>query len=198
MPLPLGCGLCSPIANCWPVFYHPRYVTFMEPKALLIREPTGSEWEWIAEAAEEIGGPVVVSGGCLYDLREHPTLIALWGQDPVGLIIFRELGDTVELLAIKAARKNQGIGSALLSEVEDMARQRSIRCIRLSTTNDNLDALRFYQKRGFRVSAYLVGAFDDVLRLKGEAVVTELVGNFGIVIRDVIELSKPIAPKPSA
>jgi len=170
----------------------------MEPKALLIREPTESEWEWTAEAAEEIGGPVVVSAGCLYDLREHPTLIALWGQDPVGLIVFRESDDSFEVLAIKASRKNEGIGSALLSEVEDIARQRSIRCIGLSTTNDNLDALRFYQKRGFRVCAYHVGAFDDVLRLKGKSADAKVVGYFGIAMRDVIELSKPVVPTQSA
>jgi hypothetical protein len=63
-------------------------------------------------------------------------------------------------------------------------------CARLwvITTNDNVDALRFYQRRGFRLAAVHRGAVDDSRsRLKPEIPVT---GAYGIPLRDEIELEK--------
>lgn len=65
--------------------------------------------------------------------------------------------------------------------------------ILLCTTNDNLEALRFYQRRGFRIRDCRCDAFREVLALKGIGPDTEIAGNFGIVIRDVLVLSKLIA-----
>ena len=56
----------------------------------------------------------------------------------------------------------------------------------LITTNDNVDALRFYQRRGFRLAALHRGSVDDSrARLKAE--IPE-VGDHGIPLRDEIEL----------
>jgi hypothetical protein len=55
----------------------------------------------------------------------------------------------------------------------------------LVTTNDNLDALRFYQRRGLRLVAVHAGAVDEARRLKPEIA---RVGEYGIPIRDEIEL----------
>jgi hypothetical protein len=55
----------------------------------------------------------------------------------------------------------------------------------LITTNDNLDALRFYQKRGFRIAGVRPNALDLSRRIKPEI---PLVGEDGIPLRDEIEL----------
>ena len=67
-------------------------------------------------------------------------------------------GVDCELLTLHARRQFQGTGSALLSAVRGIAR--SAGCTRLSvvTTNDNVDALRFYQRRGFRLARLRPGA----------------------------------------
>jgi hypothetical protein len=63
------------------------------------------------------------------------------------------------------------------------------------TTNDNVDALRFYQRRGFRLTAVRCGAVDQSRRtVKPQIPVT---GNYGIPIRDEIELVQDL-PLPSA
>jgi hypothetical protein len=54
------------------------------------------------------------------------------------------------------------------------------------TTNDNLDAMRFYQRRGFRIAAVRPGAVAAARRLK--PTIPEL-GEHGIPIRDEIELA---------
>jgi ribosomal protein S18 acetylase RimI-like enzyme len=77
----------------------------------------------------------------------------------------------------------------LLAAIEAVAREHG--CVRLwlVTTNDNLGALRFYQRRGFRLTALRPDALGAARRLKPEI---PLVGDFGIPLRDELELEKPL------
>jgi hypothetical protein len=54
------------------------------------------------------------------------------------------------------------------------------------TTNDNLDALRFYQRRGFRLLALRPAAVDAARRSLKPSIGT--VGSYGIPLRDELEL----------
>ena len=56
----------------------------------------------------------------------------------------------------------------------------------LTTTNDNIDALRFYQRRGFRMSALRPGVIDRSRLHKPEIPRT---GDYGIPLRDEIDLA---------
>jgi hypothetical protein len=58
-------------------------------------------------------------------------------------------------------------------------------CTRFATTNDNLNALRFYQKRGFVLVSVHRNAVIKSRQLKPEIPLT---GNDGIPLRDEIEL----------
>jgi hypothetical protein len=59
---------------------------------------------------------------------------------------------------------------------------------RVLTTNDNVNALRFYQRRGFRLAALNAGAVDDArATLKPEI---PPVGAYGIPLRDELVLDK--------
>jgi ribosomal protein S18 acetylase RimI-like enzyme len=61
----------------------------------------------------------------------------------------------------------------------------------LTTTNDNLDALRFYQRRGFRIVGIRPGAIDDARRvLKPQLPAT---GSYGIPMRDEIDLERDLS-----
>ncbi len=55
------------------------------------------------------------------------------------------------------------------------------------TTNDNLDALRFYQRRGFTITNVHTDALKESRRLKPEIPKT---GLYDIPMRDEIELEK--------
>jgi hypothetical protein len=66
----------------------------------------------------------------------------------------------------------------------------------LVTTNDILEALRFYQRRGFRLSALRAGAVDEARKRLEPQIST--VGGFGIPIRDEIEVElRPIETSSS-
>jgi ribosomal protein S18 acetylase RimI-like enzyme len=69
--------------------------------------------------------------------------------------------------------------------VSNAAKTQGCHRLWLITTNDNTHALRFYQRRGFRIVAIHVGAIDESRRLKPEI---SAVGLDGIPIRDEIEL----------
>jgi GNAT superfamily N-acetyltransferase len=93
-----------------------------------------------------------------------------------------------EVLTLHAAEQWHGTGTALIEAVEQLAAQHGCARLWVITTNDNVDALRFYQRRGFCLAAVHRGAVDDSRsRLKPEIPV---VGAYGIPIRDEIELEK--------
>lgn len=62
--------------------------------------------------------------------------------------------------------------------------------IRSLSPDDNLNALRFYQKRGFVLVAIYRNALDIARKLKPEI---PLIGNDGIPLRDEIELEMILA-----
>lgn len=52
------------------------------------------------------------------------------------------------------------MGTVLVDRVVDVARGQGCSRLWLVTTNDNVDALRFYQRCGFRLSAVRCGAVE--------------------------------------
>jgi hypothetical protein len=58
------------------------------------------------------------------------------------------------------------------------------------TTNDNIDALRFFQRRGFQIYQVRPNGMDAIRQLKPGVPST---GHYGIPIRDEIEMEKPLA-----
>lgn len=68
---------------------------------------------------------------------------------------------------------------------------RSAACDRiwLVTTNGNLEALRFYQRRGFRLSALRPDSVDKAREELKPQILT--VGEFGIPLRDELEVRRP-------
>lgn len=86
---------------------------------------------------------------------------------------------------MNSVRENQGVGTALLKAVESAARDAGCHFLRLVTTNDNLKAMKFYQRRGFVLYALHPDAVTQSRALKPEIPTT---GNDGIPIRDEIEL----------
>jgi ribosomal protein S18 acetylase RimI-like enzyme len=101
-------------------------------------------------------------------------------------------GDDCEVLTLHAAERFGGAGTALIEAVERLAADAGCARLWLITTNDNVDALRFYQRRGFRLVALHRGAVNDSrARLKPEI---PRIGEHGIELRDELELEKVPAP----
>ena len=149
------------------------------------------DYRWLHELWEiEWGGDTMVSRGHVYRLSVLKSLIAKADGNPVGAATYRfDDHDGCELLSINTRPAHQcaGIGTKLLAAVEAEARATDARRVWLITSNDNLDAMRFYQRRGYRFVAVYPGAIDDARRVKPGI---PLVGDHGIEIHDEIELAK--------
>lgn len=108
----------------------------------------------------------------------------------IGLITYRVQGDALEVLSLDSLRENKGLGTALLDAALAEARRLACRRISLITTNDNIKALRFYQKRGFDIVGFYPNALDASRRLKPEI---PLIGLEGIPLRHEFELERVLS-----
>jgi len=145
---------------------------------------------WVDEVLHQMwGGRIVVVHGEAYDAGALPALIA---GERHGLATFAPAPARryAELITLNALVARQGVGTALLDALASRLAAQGIGEIRLTMTNDNLDALRFYQRRGFRIAAVRPGAVDQARRIKPSI---PIVGNYGIPRHDEIEMMRVLA-----
>ncbi len=155
-------------------------------RSFYVRPLDKDDRNWVARILKEYWGSVkIVTRGRIHYADELPGFIAMQEDKPVGLAIYRIEGDECEIIAMNSLVKRIGIGSALLNAVKTAAVSSKCKRLWLVTTNDNIEALRFYQKRGLVLTALHRNALDQARRLKPEI---PLVGIDGIPLRDEIEL----------
>lgn len=107
----------------------------------------------------------------------------------VGLVTYVIQNDECEIISLDSLQENRGIGTALIDAVVAEARTHGCRRVRVSTSNDNLRALGFYQKRGFVLAVIRRGAVNEARKLKPGI---PLIGDHGIPLRDEVELEMPL------
>jgi ribosomal protein S18 acetylase RimI-like enzyme len=117
-------------------------------------------------------------------------LVAEENRRLVALLTYVVTGADCEVLTLHVDDRRRGLGSTLIAEVKEIARRAGCTRLWVLTTNDNVDALRFYQRRGFRLAAVRAGAVDASRTfLKPEI---PAIGAHGIPIRDEIELEQEL------
>jgi GNAT superfamily N-acetyltransferase len=89
------------------------------------------------------------------------------------------------LATLNNVTDRRGVSSALLDAMIALGREKRFKVLRALISNDNTRALRFYQRRGFRIVAVHIGIVDMMRRLK--PAIPEK-GFDGIPMRDEIEL----------
>jgi ribosomal protein S18 acetylase RimI-like enzyme len=133
------------------------------------------------------GSPTIVSRGRAQDASRLAGFVARLDGARAGLATYRIDGDACELVSLDSITENCGVGSALLDAVVSMATEAGCRRLWLITGNDNLNALRFYQKRELRLVALHRDALAESRRIKPE--IPER-GLHGIPLRDELELER--------
>jgi GNAT superfamily N-acetyltransferase len=136
------------------------------------------------------GSEMVVHDEVIYP-AELPGFIAEVSNEIVGLVTYRVVADRCELVSLDSRRPGNGIGTALMAHVEAVAEASGCSQVWLVTTNDNLRALRFYQKSGYRIIGVDPGAVDRARAVKPTIPRT---GEGGIPIRDELTLVKALGP----
>jgi ribosomal protein S18 acetylase RimI-like enzyme len=139
--------------------------------------------------AELWGSEAVAVHGTVFQPAELAGFIAERSGRLTGLLTYHVADDVLEIVTLNAIERRAGIGTLLIEAAVGKARRCGGREIRLTTTNDNIDALRFYQRRGFRLAELRPGAVDRSRQEKPEI---PTVGNYGIPLRDEIDLTLPV------
>jgi ribosomal protein S18 acetylase RimI-like enzyme len=131
-----------------------------------------------------------VSRGRIHRADLLPGYVALIEKEPMGLLTYHISGKECEITTLNSLREGAGIGTMLIDAAREAALKAGCTRLWLITTNDNLPAVRFYQKRGFELVAVHRGAIAESRKLKPEI---PHIGLDGIPIRDEIEMEMRIS-----
>lgn len=169
-----------------------------------IQPLTDADREWVAQFIRvRWGASSVVAHGNVYYPHTLPGFLALRhassddpqqqanDDDRVGLLTYWVVDDEMEIVTIDSLHSGRGTGTALIEAAKKEALNQGCRRVWVITTNDNMNALRFYQKRGFTLVAVHRNALERSRALKPEI---PLVGQHGIPLRDEIELEYRLPP----
>ena len=150
-----------------------------------IKKITTRDKDWVLEIIRGWGANFIVTRGRKVYAAELPGFYAVDDTGKkLGLVTYEIVGEQCEVITLDAFDKFRGIGTVLLNEVINAVRKVGCTRLWLITTNDNLDAIRFYQKRGMTIAAVHVNALARSRELKPS--IPEF-GQYGIPLRDEIE-----------
>ena len=153
---------------------------------LLVRSIEACDRNWVESFVKSHwGSEIVVAKGRVLRPVELDGFVGFNGKNPVGLLTYRIEGPDCEIVTIDSIAQGEGVGTALINAVRERAKVKGCRRLWLITTNDNLNALGFYQKRGFRLIAIYPDALEASRKLKPQI---SIKAANGIPIRDELEL----------
>ncbi|MFH1825409.1 MAG: GNAT family N-acetyltransferase [Candidatus Firestonebacteria bacterium] len=153
-----------------------------------IRKIKSVDIDWIKTIFNQRwGGDFIITRGKVHKPETLSGFIAEVDSKKKGLITFKITDKEMEIISLDSLLKKRGIGTMLVSRVIGLAKNQRIKRIWLITTNDNLNALRFWQNRDFRLIKIYPNALTISRKLKPGI---PLVGEDGIPLRDEIEIEK--------
>lgn len=142
--------------------------------------------QWIEDLMQkEWGSNLIVTRGRLHDTGNLPGIISETMGKKTGILIYNLEKGECEMIALNVTTEGRGIGKGLLDAIKKVTEDEGIKRIWLITTNDNLKALEFYKRNGFKVAAIHKDAINESRKLKPEI---PTIGKNEIPIRDEIEL----------
>ena len=140
------------------------------------------------------GGSLMIISSGTYDCGMLDGYVYVEDATIIGLVTYVLHADSLEIISLDSIQEGKGIGSRLMAEVEQFAMEQNIPTIELITTNDNLQALKFYQKRGYRITHIFPNAVMEARKVKPTI---PLIGNDGIPLLDELKLQKKLVDENS-
>ncbi|HVN16746.1 MAG TPA: GNAT family N-acetyltransferase [Anaerolineales bacterium] len=134
---------------------------------------------------EHWGDEMMIAHGEVFYPNQLDGFVVERGSDWLGLITFVIREHAMEITSLDSLSQRRGVGTALMDKAIDEARRQNCQRVFLTTTNDNLYALGFYQRRGFELCALHRGAVNESRKAKPSIPV---IGMNRVPLRDEIEL----------
>jgi GNAT superfamily N-acetyltransferase len=110
--------------------------------------------------------PPSISKGKIIDTAILPGLLIIEDDEIKGIVTYHLENEECEIVTLNSIEENKGIGTALINEVLNIAKNNNCKRLWLITTNDDINAIRFYQKKGFDLKAAHINAMDLSRKLK--------------------------------
>lgn len=126
----------------------------------------------------------MVVRGRIIDMTTAEGFAVYENGNIIGLITYIVKDNECEIMSLDSLKERQGIGTVLLNKVIETAAKESWAKIKLITTNDNINAIGFYQKRGFDMVRLYHNALDISRKLKPSI---PLLGDNNIPLKHEIE-----------
>ncbi len=140
----------------------------------------------------EFRSTIIESRGRSFDAMTLTMYVAMYDGAFAGLITMNMGVDELEVVTLQSMVPGHGVGSYLLEAVEALARSKGCRRIFLTTGNENLHAMGFYQRQGWRIVAVHKDAMNAA-RARNAAL-PRMAAN-GILIQDELELELVLQPR---
>ncbi len=150
------------------------------------RPATAGEIE--ADWREFTGGPPVV--GVLREYEPTDVEGIVWRDEESGrsgVVTWWTDGAQAEIVSVHAEPQGGGTGTRIMDAAEHELRRRGVKTVVLATTNDNVCALSFYIRRGYRLVRLHLDAMDHVRAVKPGVPST---GREGVPLQDMWGLEK--------
>jgi ribosomal protein S18 acetylase RimI-like enzyme len=158
---------------------------------VLVRALGDEDDDWLRSVLlEQWGGEPIVGRGRAHRVEDLEGLVALIGEERVGVLTYCIDADVCEIVTLNAFREGVGVGRALIEAVAERARAAGAGTLLVMTTNDNVGALRFYQRAGFHLNELRSGAVEEARRVKPTI---PLVGTDQIPVRDELDLVRDLS-----
>ncbi len=153
---------------------------------LKMRSATKDDSNWLQEIMEkEWGGLPLVIRGKKYYPHSLEGIIAENDKGIAGFLFYEIQNHDCEIIVFEVFDKFKGAGTLMLDKLKETAKNKNCKRIYLMTTNDNLDAFRFYQRRGFNICGIHIDSVKVSRKIKPTI---GMVGDHGIPVRDEIDL----------
>jgi GNAT superfamily N-acetyltransferase len=189
-PAVLRCGRCGKfvdweearvqiVCNCRP---------HIDLPPVLVREATDDDRRAARELFDQdFGRTKIVAFGEVMDIDEIPSLVAIRHTSPSGALAYRLRGDALHIVALATDPmwQRSGVGAYLLAEAELLARRLNLSRLVVATTNDNLPAMYFYQRHGYRLTELVPNSVIEHTH-------QQVAGFAGLPVRDEIRLEKKL------
>lgn len=133
---------------------------------------------------EEWNCPPSISRGRMIDTTKLSGFVFVENNTIKGVVTYNIDGLGCEMVTLNSFEENKGIGTALVNEVLKVAKKARCKRLWLITTNDDINAIRFYQKKGFDLVAAHINAIEVSRKLKPSI---PLVGMDNIPIKHELE-----------
>lgn len=153
---------------------------------LTIRPTEQTDQSWIRDEIRKWwGDDSVIVRGRKYYPANYDGFIATIRDDKVGLLTLRYDQEYCEIMSLTTSDSYPITGRRLIEAAISDARKNKAERMVVVTTNDNTNALRFYQVMGFRLHELRKGILIESRKLKPKI---PLLGQYNIPISDEIEL----------